>query len=461
MSKLLLPSTLGRIAIDEWQFPPHIQALQRAVIDTLYDRHKNRLIVEFPVRHGKSFYCSYVLAAWYILTHPNSNCWIVCYGSDFAQEWSSKIRTLVRIWGKVLTGVEVDPSFASMSHFRLKRPHRGELRGLGIWGAIAGKGAHLIIADDLVKEFGEVATEEAREKLYRQFMGELIGRLEPGGKIVIVMSRRHPDDLSGKLLDSNHSLAPDKQWQRIKFPALSADDSTALWPERYSVEDLKQIRRDHQIAGTEYQWWSLYMQDPATAAELCEWPAAYWTDLFYDELPRFTPRFRLMSLDPSFGKHRRKGDFSALLYGLVDSDGCLWIDDPILIRTTTDNLETLAASMLQQHKPDAMCIEVNGLQGVIATNIHKRVPTAQIYPYESEEVKEIRIRMMLTPLLAQRKLRIRDTPQGRIMGRQFRDFPLASHDDGPDAVALMVQLWRDLLGKAGQAASGNMPVTTT
>jgi len=461
VSNTLLPSTLARAALPEWQFPAHIQALQRAVLQTLYDPDKNRLVIEIPVRHGKSFYCSYILPSWYIMTHPNKSVWVVSYGSDFATEWSSKVRSLVGEWGPKLTGVHLDPKYKPRAHFRLAPPHTGDLRGLGIYGGIAGKGAHLIVCDDLVKEFGEVATEEGRDKLYKQFHGELLGRLEPGGKIIMVMSRRHPDDLSGKLLESNAHLEPREQWHRLKFPALSDDGERALWPERYDAKKLRAIKRDHELAGTEWQWYSLYQQDPSTAAELCEWPAKYWQDLYYHELPEFKPRFRFLALDPAKGKKAKKGDYSALLYGLVDPQGTLWIDDPILKRIPTTQLEELAAAQVKQKNPDAFAIETNNFQECIALNIYKLAPAAKIYPYENTENKEIRIRMILTPLLAQGLVKIRDTPQGRILGNQLRDFPLGSHDDGPDALALMRRLWLDLLGTTGQPTGGDQRIYTT
>ncbi len=459
MNRVLLPSTLGRIALPEWQFPPHIQALQEAVLDTLYDPIKNRLIVEIPVRHGKSYYTSFVLPSWRQMVRPNWNTWVMSYGSEFATEWSWRIRKLIDEFGHI-TGTGIDPTFKSRDHFRMAPPHTGDLRGLGITGGIAGKGAHLIIVDDPVKEMSEVATEEARDKLYTRFHAEVLNRLEPGGKMIIVMSRRHPDDLSGRLLDSNEELAAEEQWHRIKFPALSEDETVALWPERYPVKRLLGIRNDYRVASKGYLWDCLFQQDPATAAELCEWPASYWKNLYYTERPPFTPRFRLLSLDPAKGKDRRKGDYSALLLGLVDSQGTLWIDQPILVRVPVSQLEALSVAVVLEHRPDAFSVECNMFQEVVADNITKLVPTAPIYKYDSREHKEVRIRMLLDPLVSRGNLRIRDTPQGRILGQQLRDFPEAGHDDGPDSLALMVRLWRDLLGGGHRQSGGDQPLYT-
>lgn len=449
-------------------------------MEILTEPDKNRLIVEIPVRHGKSFYCSYCLPAWHMMTRPMLNVAVVSYGGEFSTEWSSRIRELVGEWGPQLVGIGLDPDYATRSHFRLSPPWKGELRGLGVGGSLAGKGFNLLIVDDPVKEFSEVATEEARDRMYERFHGEMLTRLEPGGKCIIVMSRRHPDDLSGRLLAQNAQLEPSEQWRRIFFPALN-DDGEALWPERYPTSKLLSIKRDHELAGTPWIWSSLYQQDAAGASELTEWPASYWKEPFYyTDLPDFPPRFRLMYLDPSMGKDKKKGDFSALLYGLIDSEGTLWIDDPVLVRVTLDQLQDLAVAMVQTHRPDAFGIETNNFQELVATGIYARVPgLCPIYPYNntrSEAItalrigavvpkksvagkgKEVDIRMLLTPLLARHDLRIRDTPQGRILGQQLRDFPLASHDDGPDALAGMVRLWGDLL--YGSHPTGNQRIYT-
>lgn len=460
---IFLPSTLARIAIKDWMFPPHIQKLQKEILNTLYDDARNRLVCSMPVRHGKSFYVSLILACWFMLTHPNKNCWVVSYGSDFAIEWSSKVRDMVSRWGH-LTGVAVDEKYQTASHFRMAYPHTGELRGLGITGALAGKGCHLCICDDLVKEFSEVSTEDARDKLYQRFHGELLSRIEPGGKCIMVMSRRHPQDLTGRLMASNPSLLPEDRWHQIEFPALNEDETEALWPERYPVKKLLAIKRDHELAGTFWQWLSLYQQDASAASELCEWPSKFWDNIHYDVMPESAkPRFRLMTLDPSVGKDRKKTDFAAMLYGVFDNNGCLWIEDPVLIRKPIEYVEDLAVEMMRRYSPDAFGIEVNGFQEVVADNIYKKaVPDkiagkVAIYPYDSQEKKQIRIRMNLGPLLTAGNIRIKDTPQGRILSSQLRDFPVSQHDDGPDALSLMVRMLRDLT-MGVQPATSYIPI---
>ncbi len=458
MPGLFLPSTLGRIAIRDWQLPPHVAAMQRAALELTYNPNFNRLIVEVPVRHGKSVFWSHIFPAWRTMVFPNWYTIVCSYGDDFAAEWSAKVRDTVAYWGPKLTGVSIDSSYRGKAHFRLQAPHTGEVRGLGIGGALAGKGAHAIIADDLVKEFDDVATEEARDKLYKRFHGELLTRLEPGGVVVIVMSRRHPQDLSGKLLASNPTLAPDQQWHRLRFTALGSR-GRALWPDRYSAKSLRAIRDDHAAAGTSWQWHSLYQQDPTTAAEFCEWPGSYWENIFYQKLPTFTPRLKLLALDPSMGTDRKTGAFSALLYGLTDAQGTLWIEDPMMLRMPLEMLQDQAVRTATRNSVQGFAVQIGKGQLPIATAIQQRMANGRpIWGYDSLDPREVRIRIALSRLLAKGKIRIRETAHGKILAAQLRDFPLGSHADGPAALALMVHLWGRMLHS--QPSGGDISILT-
>ncbi len=437
----------------------------------LTDPNYNRLIVQIPIRHGKSVYCSHILPCWHMLVRPNQNVWVLTYGSDFAEEFGSRNLDLMKEHAPSLTGLHLHPDFARRNHFKISPPFTGEFRGLGIQGGISGKGFHLCVCDDLIKEFEEVVTEESRDRIYRRFMGNVLNRAEPGGKIIMVMSRRHPDDLSGRLLASNAQLEPRSQWHELKFPALS-DDDVALWPERYPTEELLATKRELELGGESHVWHGLYQQDAAAAAELCEWPASYWKEPFYYDGPSpANPALRLMTLDPSKGKNYKAGDYQALLYGIVDTEGTLWIDDPKMLRISVTETEDTAVEMIKLYKPDEFGIEANGFQELMAQNIFAKAPACtNIRAYVNTRAealaalrrgrkpgdsvsgkgKEVEIRMTLSPLLSRHQLRIRDTPQGRMLGQQLRDFPQARYDDGPDALTLMVRLWRGLLG--GKAA---------
>jgi len=147
----------------------------------------------------------------------------------------------------------------------------------------------------------------------------------------------------------------------------------------------------------------------------------------------------------------------------VDNKGDLWIDDLQVRRIPVDQIEENTAAFMRLHEPQATAIETNNFQELVAHHVHKRVPQFAIYPYNSTENKQVRIRMLVTPPLSQGKIHIRNCPAGRIMVQQMKDFPIGSHDDAPDSLALMLRLRQDLLGGAthGLTDAGNLPITTS
>ncbi len=429
--------------------------MEAAALELIHSPDHNRRVIEVPVRHGKSYYNSSLLPAWHLLKYPNKNIAVVTYGNEFGSEWGAKVRQLVSEWGH-LTGVKIDPGSRRKDFFKLAPPYTGEFRGLGIGGALAGKGFHLVVGDDLVKEFSEVATEEARDTLFKRFHGELLSRGEPGCKVILVMSRRHPDDLSGRLMAQNPRLSPDRRWERLRFRAIN-EAGEALWPERYPIDALKKIRHDFKVAGQLWQWHNLYQQDPDEAAEGSEWPARYWKDLYFQDKPNFKPRRRLVAIDAAAGKHRQAGDFGAIIYADEAPDGTFWVDASMTQEPITE-FEARAAKTLRQRAPDWTVVEVSGEQWSVGKNISATQGSGPMSCYETEN-PEVSIRMLLTPLLHAGKLRIKDTPNGRILGNQLRDFPLGKHRSGPHALMLLIQL-RDTLNAPDASEDTFSPVTT-
>ena len=131
----------------------------------------------------------------------------------------------------------------------------------GVGGPITGRGAHVAIIDDPVKNSEDASSKTMRDKTYDWYRSTLRTRLAPGGAIVLVMTRWHEDDLAGRLLAEN-----DEQWEVISLAALAeAGDplgrecGVPLWPNRFPQHELKQIQLD---LGSQL-WNALYQQRPA------------------------------------------------------------------------------------------------------------------------------------------------------------------------------------------------------
>lgn len=462
----LLPSTVGKRCIRGFAFPAHLQALEQHCLRLIDDPSYNRLIVEMPLRHGKSWYCTHAFVAWYLLTRPSHQVLIATYGRDFSGEWARKVQGTIRDYGRRLTGVTLGrvtrQDHTTFTNVRKGNSEGGCLRTASPGSGIAGKGAHLIVPDDLVRDMREAANPARRNALTTWVNSELLPRLEPGGKVLAVMSRRHPDDQSGRWLAQNAELPPHQQWHRLTLPAIG-DDGVALWPERWPLDKLLDVKRRYELDGQSYLWESLYQQSPRGDSTLIEWPEAYFLGISYDELPPSLPIWkRLLALDPSKGKSDRPGDYSSLADVTVARDATLWID-PWLRVLPTEAVEDEVVGRLQRTHYDALVVETNGFQSLIASNIARKCRDKGIhcplFMKDSTENKQVRIRLGLGPVLGQKRIRLRTSSSSyRLAYQQLREFPSAAHDDFPDSVDLALCLMDYLMHGYGAGGDDQVKV---
>ena len=210
-----------------------------------------------PPRHGKSELISKYLPAWFLRYYPDKRVILTSYEADFASQWGRKARTLLEQYGGP---VHVSKDSSAADRWEIEG-HLGGMQTAGMRGPITGKGADLLIIDDPVKNDEEARSDLLRQRNWDWYTDTARTRLEPGGSIVIIMTRWHEDDLVGRMLkDANGD-----RWVTIQLPAiaepndqLGRKEGEALWPERYDIDALNDIRRGMSA----YSWASLYQQSP-------------------------------------------------------------------------------------------------------------------------------------------------------------------------------------------------------
>lgn len=392
-----------------------------------------------PVRHGKSEFISKYLPAWYQLTYPERHVLLTGYGNEFAKEWGAKSRDLYRAWSPAFGQSIGDSKRADF----WKTSAGGSLRTCGAGGAITGKGCHLLISDDLVKDQSEANSPRCRQLIHSWFMSDALTRLEPKGNAIVVLSRRHPDDLVGRLLHSG-------DWRTLRIPVLAEDNDPlkrqpgeALWPARYTREDLEKMRDDLTLQGQSHIWECLYQQNPLGDPSIREWPPEYTQELWVDKIEGDI-QFRLLSLDPSKSKSAHVGDYSVFTYLQVNTTGTIYVQS-FFFRQPLDRLQSYAAQLLEQLRPDGFIYEKTFGQGQIGREIiHtckvKGIP-CPMWEFDSKQNKVERIRLALTPLLGSKKLKLlKDSPGNHLMLAQLSEFPSAVNDDGPDSLTMAISL---------------------
>lgn len=211
-------------------------------------------MVSMPPRHGKSVYCSQWLPSWFLGTYPDKRVILSSYEATFAASWGRKSRNVLEEHGHLFSKkVAISPSAADQWDIQ---GYEGGMVTAGAGGAITGKGAHLAIVDDPIKNSEEAASQTIRDKIWEWYQSTLYTRLEPDGILIVIQTRWNEDDLCGRLI--NEANNGGERWRILELPAIG-DEGHALWPERYALKDLERIKRS---VGS-YHWEALYQQRPS------------------------------------------------------------------------------------------------------------------------------------------------------------------------------------------------------
>lgn len=241
----------------QWLPVKHLRLLSDKLVDVAAGNIRH-LMIFMPPRHGKSELTSKYFPAWYLGLNPDKRVILTSYEADYAATWGYRARNILLEYGH-LFGVKVSPESSARNRWDIEG-HLGGMSTAGVGGAITGKGAHLLIIDDPVKNDEQANSKTYRDKAAEWYKSTAYTRLEPGGAIIIIQTRWHEDDLSGRLLKEE----PDK-WTVINLPALAeAHDQLgrlqgeALFPRRYPADALLEIK---QTVGS-YWFSSLYQQRP-------------------------------------------------------------------------------------------------------------------------------------------------------------------------------------------------------
>jgi predicted phage terminase large subunit-like protein len=248
-----------------YRFYQHIDNLH-GFLQRVADGDIKRLMVFMPPRHSKSETVSRLFSAYYLLRHPERWVGIASYAEGLAYTLSRNARDNYQRSGGTL-------SQAAWAVSQWETGRGGGLWAAGVGGGITGKGFHLGIIDDPLKDAEEAQSSTIRDKIKDWYSSTFSTRKEPDASIVVIQTRWHGDDLAGWLL-SREADAPE-HWHIVDFPAIAeplpafpptctveADwrkEGEALCPERYPLAELEKI---HKSIGA-YWWASLYQQRPA------------------------------------------------------------------------------------------------------------------------------------------------------------------------------------------------------
>jgi hypothetical protein len=225
-----------------------LEAVSKGTVD--------RLMILMPPGHGKSVYASVLFPAWWFSQHPQSAVIATSHTAELAERFGRRVRNLIMEHSGSL-GYSVRSDSAAAGRWELDTG--AEYYAAGVGGTITGRRADLAIIDDPVGSRQDAESELQRERVYDWFRADLYTRMKPGGRIILIQTRWHSDDLGGRLL-AEMETGKDK-WHVLKLPALATDDDDAmgraigepLWAE---WEDAEKLDRKRQAIG-ERDWSAL------------------------------------------------------------------------------------------------------------------------------------------------------------------------------------------------------------
>ena len=217
-----------------------------------------RLIINMPPRHTKSEFASYMLPAWFLGKYPNKKIIQCSNTAELAVGFGRKVRNLVgsEQYAKIFPDVSLRSD--SKAAGRWSTNSNGEYFAIGVGGTVTGKGADLLIIDDphSEQEAAIASTNpEVYDKVYEWYSSGPRQRLQPGGSIIVVMTRWAKKDLTGRIIKSSIEKDGDV-WETIDFPAI-LPSGRALWPEFWDIKELEVLKEELPISKWQAQYLSL------------------------------------------------------------------------------------------------------------------------------------------------------------------------------------------------------------
>ncbi len=335
-------------------WPDFIQGKHHKIIakkiNDMAEGKLKRLIVNMPPRHTKSEFASSLLPAWMIGRNPKLKIIMTTHTGELAVRFGRKAKHLIdseEYQRFFKTRLQEDSKAAG----RWETAQGGEYFAAGVGGAITGRGADLLIIDDPHSE-QDALNLSALEKAYEWYTSGPRQRLQPGGKIICVMTRWNVKDLTGMLMQAQKEAKAD-QWELVEFPAIMPSGKP-VWPEYWELGELETVKASLSLGKWNAQW----MQNP-TSEEGAIIKREWWKKWDKDRMPKL--EHIIQSYDTAFMK-KETADYSAITtWGIFREDE----DKPpnlILVDATKGRYEfpELRRKALESYKywePETVLIE--------------------------------------------------------------------------------------------------------
>lgn len=416
------------------------QCLQVANEDGLFVAGRGMIVTH----NTKSEFASYLLPAWFLGKYPEKKVIQTAHTAELAVGFGRKVRNLVgsKDYQGVFPGVGLQSD--SKAAGRWSTSKGGEYFAIGVGGAVTGKGADLLIIDDPHSEQEAMIGQfdgSVYDKVFEWYSSGPRQRLQPGGAIVIVMTRWAKRDLTGQIIDASVKKEGSSEWEVIELPAIMPSGEP-LWPEFWSLDELQRLKIELPIS----KWSAQYQQDP-TSEEGALIKRDWW-NVWEDEKPPPCEAV-IIAMDTAFSKTERSDYSACVTFGVFNHPNGVGkpIPNLILLDAWKDKLEfpELKATTVQYHKnwqPDMFIVEKKASGAPLIAELRNAgVPVQEFTPTRATGDKIVRVNA-ITDIFASGVVWAPEDQFAIDVVEECAAFPSGDHDDYVDAVTMALMRFR-------------------
>ena len=394
-----------------------------------------RLIINMPPRHTKSEFGSYLLPAWMVGRNPKLKIIQSTNTTELSVRFGRKAKSLMDSPEyKQVFKTRLNPD--SQAAGKWETEQGGEYYAAGVGSAITGRGADLLIIDDPHTE-QDAMNNQALDRTYEWYTSGPRQRLQPGGSIVVIMTRWNQKDLTGRLLSAQSEAKADK-WEVVEFPAIMPSGKP-VWPEYWKIEDLESVKASIPLT----KWNAQYMQDP-TSEEGAIIKREWWQDWDKDYMPRLD--HVIQSYDTAFMK-KETADYSAITtWGIFrpkeDGPHCIMLLDAVKDRFEFPELRRVALEQYKYWEPETVIVEAKATGLPLTYELRNMgIPVINFTPSKGQD-KHTRVNAV-APLFESAMIY---APKKKEFAQEVIEecaaFPFGDHDDLVDSMTQAIMRFR-------------------
>jgi len=401
-----------------------------------------RLIINMPPRHTKSEFASYLLPAWFFGKFPGKKVIQTSHTAELAVGFGRKVRNLVDSPNYKRIFPALDLQSDSKAAGRWNTNFGGEYFAIGIGGAVTGKGADILIIDDPHSEQEAAMAQtnpEIYDKTYEWYTSGPRQRLQPGGSIVVVMTRWSKRDLTGQVIKAAAQRSGE-EWEVIEFPAI-LPSGKPLWPEFWSLDELQALKEELPNA----KWQAQYMQQPTSDVSAIikrEW----WK--IWDEDSPPSCEFIIQSWDTAFLKTERADYSACTTWGVFYQDDDRGVSRANIIllnafkkRMEFPELKARAYQEFNEWEVDSLIVEAKAAGSPLIFELRAMgIPVQEFTPSKGND-KIARLNAV-ADMFASGHVWVPNTHWAEELVEEVASFPSGEHDDMVDSMSQALLRYR-------------------